>query len=152
VRVYKIPEPEYAASVPREVAEEAKAAWLLGRPWTKIRKLRGAAEGLGEAICIGAPRQPDICGEDATHVQYSSAFGDPLTYCAKCAREAAEWDEVLYASCKPHGHEYDGHDDGGSSGKTLLELIHGVKKVSDMTPDELDEHRRRKREEREDDE
>lgn len=104
-RDFTPPDPEYGPGVESETARECLEAWRSGKPWTKLRVLRGPSECPRGASCEGSLGHFGAsCPKKVEAVQYASSCGSALFYCEDHALEQADWDVVLYDS-KPKERE-----------------------------------------------
>ena len=94
-RDLKIKEPVYPPEVSSEAAAEARAAWGLGIPWSRIRPLR-EGERYPNVACSGFRRE--TCTKEPQAVQLCSFDGSPLLYCEEHALLQNEQDNIHYYS------------------------------------------------------
>lgn len=97
-RVLETPDPTYPPEVPADVAAECRAAWMEGRPWTRLRVLRDGAEALPGGACEGSSGKFLGCPKRPEAVQYASSCGAQQLFCEEHALEQVEWDRILYDS------------------------------------------------------
>lgn len=92
-------EPVYPQTLHSEVVGECREWWGKGRPWTKLRVLRGGVDSSEGASCGGSQGEfGTTCPRKVEAVQYTTCFGDPLFYCEEHALKQADWDVLLYDS------------------------------------------------------